>query len=183
MTVKPRARKEADEISMRGRTQYRMLGIIENEIADHERAFPCRACTMPVHDVQQGWAVPVAPKSIVANVRRIGEEPMTTKAKTAAGKRRKSNIVPFPKTIDPEHKENIQEATGIFEALDAIFMRSLRKQLAEAETKATLGDLDAKDDAEFFRLSIARRLRDQDSIRSNTITAFARVRAVVKARA
>jgi hypothetical protein len=98
--------------------------------------------------------------------------------------RRKSNVVPFPKTIDPEHKEDMEIALEAFGAIDNIFMQGLRKSLAEAEIKASLGDPDAKDDVEFFRLSIKRRLRDGDSIRSQSAVSLAKLRATVrKARA
>ena len=65
--------------------------------------------------------------------------------------------VPFPKTVDPEHREDIEVAQSLFAAMDNIIMRGYRKSLAKAEVKASLGDSDAKDDVEFFRLSIARR--------------------------
>jgi hypothetical protein len=99
---------------------------------------------------------------------------MTTKPKTRkpAAARRESNVVPFPKTIDPEHKEDIEAAQAFVDTIDNILMRGLRKQLAEAEIKAALGDPDAKDDAEFFRLSIKLRLRDHDLIMSSATRAL-----------
>ena len=59
-------------------------------------------------------------------------------------------------------------------------MQGMRKSLAEAEVKAALGDPDAKDDVDYYRLSIKRQLRDQDSIRANATAALAKVRAIVR---
>jgi hypothetical protein len=102
---------------------------------------------------------------------------MTTKPKTrkAPAARRKSNVVPFPKTVDPEHREDIEVAQSLFAAMDNIIMRGYRKSLAKAEVKASLGDSDAKDDVEFFRLSIARRYSitlGSSSPRPDTLTRF-----------
>src|SRR5208283_1779441 len=96
---------------------------------------------------------------------------MSTKSKThkAPAMRRGTNVVPFPKTIDPQHKEDVEAATAFHNKFDSILMRGWQKSLAKAQVKSSLGDPDARDDVEFFRLSIARRLRDRDSILSRVI--------------
>ncbi len=104
------------------------------------------------------------------------------KTRKAPAKPRKSNIIPFPKAIDPKHREDIEEAQAVVAKLDNIFMPALRKQLADAGIKAALGDPDAKDDAEFFRLQIKRRLRDHDQIKSSSTVAFAKLIASIRGR-
>jgi hypothetical protein len=110
-----------------------------------------------------------------AEARNQREEHMTTKPKTRkapAAKTRGANVVPFPKAIDPMHRQVVKYAEQAAAEIQSIGMRSIRRQLAEAEVKAALGDPDAKDDADFFRLLLKRAIRDHDWKRSKMIQAL-----------
>jgi len=100
---------------------------------------------------------------------------MTTKPKprkAPAAKTRGANVVPFPKAIDPMHKQVVKYAEQATAAIQSRAMQRISRQLAEAEVKAALGDPDAKDDADFFRLLLKRALRDHDRDRSKMIQAI-----------
>jgi hypothetical protein len=93
------------------------------------------------------------------------EDPKTRKAPAA-------NVILFPVTLDRDHKIAAEAATKFHAMADAIVMRSLRRNLASAEAKAAFGDAEA----DYFRLSIKRRLRDREKIIAGLITTFSRIR-------
>jgi hypothetical protein len=82
---------------------------------------------------------------------------------------RESNVIKFPQPIDPECKVDVRIAEQFLEKIDALIMKGLRRDLAEAEASVLAGEAGAAGDAEFLFLSIRRRLRDRDAIRREVI--------------
>jgi hypothetical protein len=70
---------------------------------------------------------------------------------------------------DPECKVDVRIAEQFLEKIDGLIMKGLRRDLAAAEARVLAGDAGAAGDAEFLFLSIARRLRDRDTIRREVI--------------
>jgi hypothetical protein len=99
----------------------------------------------------------------------FSEDPKTRKAPAA-------NVILFPVMLDRDHKIAAEAATKFHAMADAILMRSLRRNLASAEAKAAFGDAEAAVEADYFRLSIKRRLRDREKIIAGLITTFSRIR-------
>jgi hypothetical protein len=95
----------------------------------------------------------------------FSENPKTRNAPAA-------NVILLPVTLDRDHKIAAEAATKFHAMADAIVMRSLRRNLASAEAKAAFGDAEA----DYFRLSIKRRLRDREKIIAGLITTFSRIR-------
>jgi hypothetical protein len=77
-------------------------------------------------------------------------------------------------TPDPAHKRAVQAAEKLFDGIQPIMMRSLRRQLASAEAKAAFGDAEAAVEAEYFRLSIKQSLRDHEKTRASFVSKFSR---------
>jgi hypothetical protein len=64
----------------------------------------------------------------------------------------------------------------VFDGIQPIMMRSLRRELAAAEAKAAFGDAEAAVEAEYFRLSIKQSLRDHEKTRTSFVYKFSRIR-------
>ena len=71
---------------------------------------------------------------------------------------RESNVIMFPRPIDPERKEDVKIAKQFLEKIDGLMMKGLLRDLAAAEAKVLAGDAGAARDVEFLFVSIRRRL-------------------------
>jgi hypothetical protein len=84
----------------------------------------------------------------------------------------KSNVIKFSRPINPERKEDVRIGEQLLEKIDGIVMEGLRRDLAAAEARVLTADANAAEDVEFLCLSIKRRLRDRDAIRSDAIAKY-----------
>jgi hypothetical protein len=89
--------------------------------------------------------------------------------------RESANVVPFPVTPDPAHKLAVQAAEKLFDGIQPIMMRGLRRELAAAEAKVAFGDAEAAVEAEYFRLSIKQSLRDREKERARFVSKVSRI--------
>jgi predicted trehalose synthase len=88
---------------------------------------------------------------------------------------RQTNVIPFPQ-IKGDRGALFGQALAeeFFEDLDALFMKGMHQQLAQAKALAALGDEDAASDIHALTLRIKMRLRHRERIRARVVSTLSR---------
>jgi hypothetical protein len=86
-----------------------------------------------------------------------------------------ANVIPLPQ-IKGDRGELFGQALAeeFFEDLDALFMKGMHQQLAQAKALAALGDEDAASDIHALTLRIKMRLRHRERIRVGVVSTLTR---------
>jgi hypothetical protein len=104
------------------------------------------------------------------------EEQLAIKRTAPAGDRSlPANVIPFLQIKDdPGELLRRALAEEFFEDLDALFMKGMHQQLAQAKALAALGDEDAASDIHTLTLRIKTRLRHRKRIRVGVLSTLTR---------